>query len=45
MHVTAGDAMYLDFKKAVQAEIPGQAVHVPMRMGQQFTYANAKIVD
>ena len=41
----AGDAMYLDFKKAVQSEIPGQAVHVPMRMGQQFTYVNGKIVD
>jgi len=45
MHVTAGDAVYLDFKKAVQREIPGQAVHVPMRMGQQFTYVNGKIVD
>jgi L-ascorbate metabolism protein UlaG (beta-lactamase superfamily) len=45
MHATAGEAMYLEFRKAVQDEFPGQAVFVPMRMGQQFTYANGKILD
>jgi len=45
MHVTAGGAMYLDFQKAVRADFPGVDVRVPMRMGQQFTYAKGKIVD
>jgi len=38
MHVTAGDPMYLDFQKAFMSEFPGLAIHVPMKMGQKFTY-------
>jgi L-ascorbate metabolism protein UlaG (beta-lactamase superfamily) len=45
MHVTAGGDAYLGFQKAFQAEIPGLAIYVPMRMGQQFIYAKGKIVD
>ncbi|MBN1939880.1 MAG: MBL fold metallo-hydrolase [Candidatus Aminicenantes bacterium] len=45
MHMTSGDPMYLEFKKVVQAEFPGQPIHLPMRMGQQYTYAKGRIVD
>ncbi|MBP1661141.1 MAG: putative metal dependent hydrolase [Candidatus Aminicenantes bacterium] len=38
MHAKAGDAMYLDFQKAFQAEFPGLVIHVPMTLGQKFVY-------
>jgi L-ascorbate metabolism protein UlaG (beta-lactamase superfamily) len=38
MHARAGDAMYLDFRKAFQAAFPGLVIHVPMTLGQKFVY-------
>ncbi len=38
MHCQAGDAMYLGFQKAYQAEFPGLPIHVPMALGQKFVY-------
>jgi L-ascorbate metabolism protein UlaG (beta-lactamase superfamily) len=38
MHARAGDAMYLDFRKAFQAEFLGLVIHVPEAMGQKFVY-------
>jgi L-ascorbate metabolism protein UlaG (beta-lactamase superfamily) len=38
MHAQAGDAMYLGFQKAFQAEFPGLLIHVPMTLGQKFVY-------
>jgi L-ascorbate metabolism protein UlaG (beta-lactamase superfamily) len=38
MHAKAGDAMYLDFQKAFQAEFPGLTIRVPMTLGQKFVY-------
>jgi L-ascorbate metabolism protein UlaG (beta-lactamase superfamily) len=38
MHARAGDAMYLDFRKAFQAAFPGLVIHVPEALGQKFVY-------
>lgn len=43
MHVQAGSAMSLEFQKAFQAAFPGLAIHVPMKMGQEFVYRNGGI--
>jgi len=45
MHVQAGGAMYLDFQKSFQAKFPGLPIHVPMKMGQKFVFADGKIRD
>lgn len=38
MHAQAGDAMYLDFRKAFEAQFPGLVIQVPMTLGQKFVY-------
>jgi L-ascorbate metabolism protein UlaG (beta-lactamase superfamily) len=43
MHAQAGDAMYLGFQNAFQAEFPGLGVHIPMRLGQRFVYSAGTI--
>jgi L-ascorbate metabolism protein UlaG (beta-lactamase superfamily) len=45
MHVQAGDAMYLNFQKTFQAKFPALTIHVPMKMGQKFIFADGKIVN
>jgi L-ascorbate metabolism protein UlaG (beta-lactamase superfamily) len=45
MHVQAGGSRYHDFKKAMQARLPGLPVHVPMAMGQIFIYEKGKILN
>jgi L-ascorbate metabolism protein UlaG (beta-lactamase superfamily) len=45
MHARAGDAMYLDFRKTFRAAFPGLSIHVPMALGQKFTFAGGKIVE
>ena len=42
MHATAGDAMYLNFQKDMQARFPGLDIHVPMKMGQKFVYLRSR---
>lgn len=45
MHAQAGDAMYLDFQKALQAKFPGLPVHVPMASGQKWVFSRGRIQD
>ncbi len=43
MHASAGDAMYLDFRRTFEAKFPGLPIHVPTAMGQKWAYANGRI--
>ncbi|MBE0711660.1 MAG: hypothetical protein IH583_04690 [Candidatus Aminicenantes bacterium] len=43
IHVRAGDPMYLEFQKVFQAKFPGLSIHVPMKMGQKFVFADGKV--
>jgi len=45
MHAQAGDAMYLGFQKAFQAEFPGLRIHVPMTIGQKFVFEKGKVMN
>ena len=45
MHARAGDAMYLGFQKAFQAEFPGLSIHVPMTLDQKFIYEKGRVVN
>ena len=43
MHARAGDPRYMEFKKAFEAKIAGLAIHVPMKMGERFTYLDGRV--
>jgi len=38
MHATAGEAMYLEFQKAMGERLPALPVHIPLKMGHRFTF-------
>jgi L-ascorbate metabolism protein UlaG (beta-lactamase superfamily) len=45
MHATAGDAMYLDFRKVFKAKFPTLRIHVPMTLGQKFVFENGRVIE
>ena len=45
MHATAGDAMYLDFRKVFQAKFPALRICVPTKLGQKFVFENGRVTD
>ena len=43
MHARAGDPRYMEFKKVFEAKIAGLPIHVPMKMGERFTYLDGRV--
>jgi L-ascorbate metabolism protein UlaG (beta-lactamase superfamily) len=42
-HDTAGGSGYAAFEQVFRAQVPGLAIHVPLRVGERFVYREGKV--